>query len=77
MLGQEWDLSTDLMDKLEAFTCLLYAPKASAVNASDLGYHLFCAKKGELENHQLPPTLTNCNCRDKYDYLVTLQLPSF
>lgn len=23
-LGQEWDVSADLMDKLEAFTCLLY-----------------------------------------------------
>ena len=50
MLGQEWDLSPDLMDKLEAFTCLLYAPKASAVNVNDLRYHLFCAKKGEIES---------------------------
>ena len=28
-LGQEWDLSPELMDKLEAFTCVLYAPKTS------------------------------------------------
>ena len=54
-LGQEWDLSGDLMDKLEAFTCLLYASKASATKVNDLRYHLFCAKKGEIENHQLPP----------------------
>ncbi len=57
-LGQEWDLSPDLMDKLEAFTCLLYAPKASSMKINDLRYHLFCAKKGEIESHQLPP------CRD-------------
>jgi hypothetical protein len=57
-LGQEWDLSPELMNKLEAFTCLLYAPKASSTKINDLRYHLFCAKKGEIESHQLPP------CRD-------------
>lgn len=30
-LVQEWDHFPDLMDKLEAFTCLPYAPKTSAV----------------------------------------------
>lgn len=53
-LGQEWDLSADLIDKLEAFTCLLYAPKASATKVNNLRYHLFCVKKGEIENRQLP-----------------------
>ena len=57
-LGQQWDLSPELMDKLEAFTCLLYAPKAASMKVNDLRYHLFCAKKGEIESHQLPP------CRD-------------
>ena len=57
-LGQEWDLSPELVDKLEAFTCLLYGPKASSTRVNDLRYHLFCAKKGEIESHQLPP------CRD-------------
>lgn len=54
-LGQEWDLSLDLLDKLEAFTCVLYAPKASTTKINELRYHLFCAKKGEIESHQLPP----------------------
>ena len=57
-LGQEWDLSPDLMNKLEAYTSLLYAPKTSSTKINDLRYHLFCAKKGEIESHQLPP------CRD-------------
>jgi len=29
-LGQEWDLSPEVMNRLEAFTCLLYANKAAA-----------------------------------------------
>ena len=57
-LGEEWDLSPQLLNELEAFTCLLYAPKGSAVKVNDLRYNLFCAKKGEIESHQLPP------CRD-------------
>ena len=54
-LGQEWDLSAELMDKLEAFTCVMYAPKAPTIKINELRYHLFCAKKGEIESHQLPP----------------------
>ena len=50
-----------LMDKLEACTCLLYAPKASPTKVNDLRYHLLRAKKGENESHQIPP------CKD---YLV-------
>ena len=46
------------MDRLEAFTCLLYAPNASSTNVNDLRYDIFCAKRGEIESHQLPP------CRD-------------
>ena len=57
-LGQEWDLSPDLMNKLEAYTSLLYAPKTSSTKINDLRYHLFSAEKGEIESHQLPP------CRD-------------
>lgn len=57
-LGHIWDLSQELMDKLEAFTFLLYAPKASSPKVNDLRYDLFCAKKGEIVSHQLPP------CRD-------------
>jgi len=54
-LGQEWDLSPELSNKLEAFTWVLSAPKASTTMINKLRYHLFCAKKGEIESHQLPP----------------------
>ncbi|CAM4649015.1 unnamed protein product [Leuciscus chuanchicus] len=54
-LGQEWDLSPELSNELEAFTCVLYAQKASTTMINKLRYHLFCAKKGEIESQQLPP----------------------
>ena len=68
-LDQEWDLSQELTDKLEEFTCSLYAPKTSANKINDLLYHLSCAKKGEIESHQLPPCkdcLVNHSLRANY-----------
>ena len=57
-LGQMWNLSRELMERLGAFTCLLYAPKSSSTKVNDLRYDLFCAKRGEIQSYQLPP------CRD-------------
>ena len=54
-LGQTWDLLTDLIDMLEAFTCLLHSPKLSFSRVNRLWYDLFCAKKRELESYLLPP----------------------
>ena len=62
-LGQEWDLSQELMNKLQAFTCLLYALKVFTTKVNELRYQLFCAKKGEIESHQLPPCE---DCLTKY-----------
>ncbi len=63
-LDQEWVLSQELVDKLETFTCLLYAPKLSSIRINELRYHLFCAKKGEIESHQLPP------CRECFLHML-------
>ena len=57
-LGQMWNLSRELMDRLEAFKCRLYAPKSSSTKVNDLRYDMFCAKRGEIQSYQLPP------CRD-------------
>lgn len=57
-LGDEWQLTQDLLQKLEASTCKLYALKTPTTTVSDLRYQLFCTRKGEIESHQLPP------CRD-------------
>jgi len=55
LLGQNWDLPSELMHKLETFTCQIYSPKAAMTKINDLRYRLFCAKRGEIESHQLPP----------------------
>lgn len=57
-LGQEWNVAEELMDKLENFTCLLYASKSGTKELYSLRYHLFCAKKGRIESHQLLPSMT-------------------
>lgn len=57
-VGEEWELSPDLLKRLEAVTCKLYASKTTTTTVNELRYQLFCAKRGEIESHQLPP------CRD-------------
>lgn len=54
-LGNSWAVSPELHTKLEEAVCLLYAPKPATTNVNLLRYHLFCARKGEIESHQLPP----------------------
>ena len=54
-MGREWDVSLELINKLENFTCHLYTLKTSCTKVNELRYHLFCAKKGEVESHLLPP----------------------
>jgi len=48
-LGESWDVSPDLFEKLEDFVCQMYACKVS-----ELRYQLFCAKRREIESSQLP-----------------------
>ena len=62
-LGCEWRLNQCLVYRLEAFTCLLYVPKSSSHTVNALRYDLFCAKKGEVESHQLPPCI---DCLQKH-----------
>ena len=57
-MGREWDMSLELMNKLEHFKCHLYAPKTSCTKVTELRYHLLCTKKGEVESHLLP------SCKD-------------
>ena len=57
-LGEEWEVSPSIIEKLEKVTCQLYFSKTKSVRVNDLRYQLFCIKKGRIESHQLPP------CRD-------------
>ena len=54
-LGAMWGVSESLLNKLEAFTCQMYATKTSVRKVNELRYHLFSSKKGCVEPHQLPP----------------------
>jgi len=54
-LGQSWEVTDELFQKLESFTCRLYAPRETVSDVSELRYRVFCAKNGDVESHQLPP----------------------
>ena len=54
-LGVEWELSDELFVRLQEFTCLMYSSNPGTKDVNVLRYRLFCARKGELESHQLPP----------------------
>ena len=58
-LGVKWELSNELFVRLQEFTCLMYSSNPGTRDVNVLRYRLFCARKGELESHQLPP------CQDK------------
>ena len=54
-LGQSWDVSTELFEKLQEITCHMYIPSTNTSNVNDLRYQIFCAKRGQVESSQLPP----------------------
>ena len=51
----EWKLSDELFVRLQEFTYLTYTSNPGTKDVNVLRYRLFCARKGELELHQLPP----------------------
>ncbi|KAJ8390648.1 hypothetical protein AAFF_G00102540 [Aldrovandia affinis] len=54
-LGQSGELSMDLFEKLQAFTCKLYTASTTTEDINTARHQLFCAQRGELESSQLPP----------------------
>ena len=56
-LGQSWDISQNLLRKLQSFTCAMYISRGTASDINGCRYHLFCAKMGEVNSSQLPPCL--------------------
>ncbi len=72
-LGQSWDLSPQLFQKLEEFTCRLYFASSCTDEVNVLRYQLFCAKRGEVESSQLPPckdSLFMHACRANYQTAI-------
>ena len=54
-LGKSWDLSQEILDDLQAFTCCMYAPTTKTTKVNQLRYELFFAKRGEVDSGALPP----------------------
>ncbi|KAL8610714.1 hypothetical protein ACOMHN_016697 [Nucella lapillus] len=52
-LGESWELTSELFQHLERFTCIWYS-KQGPSDVNVLRYHMYCAKDGEIESHQLP-----------------------
>ena len=40
-LGKDWELSGELFEKLELFTCQLYVPKQPTTGVNELRHQLF------------------------------------
>ena len=51
--GQSWEFSK--FNKIQLFTCHLYATTGSTDEVNELRCQLFCAKLGQVESSQLPP----------------------
>ena len=54
-LGMQWEVSSELFERLQEFTCKLYSSNPGTNDVNELRYRLFCAKKGKLDSNQLPP----------------------
>lgn len=48
-LGEEWDVSRDLFDKMQEFVCRMYASSSTICEVNEPHYQLFYAKRGEVE----------------------------
>ena len=42
-LGQSWDISTELFQKLPEITSHIYVPSTNVTSVNDLQYQMFCA----------------------------------
>lgn len=54
-LGEHWDVTDELFDVLQEFTCNMYAARTNISSVNELRYHLWRAKKGSVDSGQLPP----------------------
>ena len=65
-------MSAELLTRLEEFVCALYGSR-HVTDVNDLRYAMFCAKRGKIESHQLPPcrdTLQKHSKRANYQALI-------
>lgn len=55
LLGLEWELSDDLFQKLQGFTCQLYNSHPGTNSFNELRCRMFCSRRGKIDSDQLPP----------------------
>ncbi len=54
-LGSQWEIAPKTLEGLEKFVCRMYSSKSKVSKVNELRYHIFKAKKGDVESGQLPP----------------------
>ena len=54
-IGANWDLSNEVLDTIEEFTCKLYSRNTKFRKVNQLRYEMFRSKRGDVESGQLPP----------------------
>lgn len=54
-LGEEWQLTDEVLKVLEEFTCRLYVVHSEICHVNEMRYELFRVKDGQVESEQLPP----------------------
>ena len=54
--GTNWNVTENIMQELEKFTCAWYGASATTSDINECRYRMFCTKKGEIDSHQLPPS---------------------
>ena len=53
LLGSAWNVTDELMQSLEKFTCKLYRGKCGSVNL--LRYEIYCSKRGKIMGQDMLP----------------------
>ena len=76
LLGVELELSDDLVQKLQDFTCQLYISSPGTNSVNELRYRMFCSRRGNIEFDQLLPCadcLSKHACRANYQTAIWRQ----
>ena len=59
-LGMQWEVSSELFERLQEFTCKLYSSNPGTSDVNELRYRLFCARKATLIRTNFHPVLIVC-----------------
>jgi len=56
-IGCEWNLSSDVLKTLHAFTCKLYASRTPDIDVNDLRFSLWRARHHSRQSLEAKPTI--------------------